>query len=258
MNRRDMLQGMGAAIVLLTANGLEAQSAGAKSDVVYELRVYHANEGKLDTLLARFRDHTITIFNRHGIKSIAYWTPTDEPLKGRTLVYILEHPSREAATANWKSFHEDPEWVKVSTASEVNGKLVSKVDSTFMTRTDFFPAIKAQTGGDGVVYELRIYHTNEGKLEPLLKRFRERETRIFERFGMRGIGYWVPTDEPLKGRTLVYILKHQSREAATESWAKFGKDPEWVKLKAESEANGAFVAKHDITFMALTDFSPKV
>jgi hypothetical protein len=141
MNRREVLQGIGGAMMLMTVSGLEAQSGGARSDVVYELRVYHANEGKLDALLARFRDHTITIFNRHQMKSIAYWTPTDEPLKGRTLVYILEHPSREAATANWKAFHDDPEWVKVSTASEVNGKLVEKVDSTFMTRTDFSPAI---------------------------------------------------------------------------------------------------------------------
>ena len=141
MNRRDVLQGMGAAMMLSTASGMEAQASAAKSDVVYELRVYHANEGKLDALLARFRDHTIAIFDRHGMKSVAYWTPTDEPLKGRTLIYILKHPSREAATANWKSFHDDPEWVKVSTASEVNGKLVEKVDSTYMTLTDFSPAI---------------------------------------------------------------------------------------------------------------------
>src|SRR6202040_4133240 len=141
MNRRDVLQGMSAAMMLSTASGMEAQASGAKSDVVYELRVYHANEGKLDALLARFRDHTIAIFDRHGMKSVAYWTPTDEPLKGRTLIYILKHPSREAAAANWKAFHDGPEWVKVSTASEVNGKLVEKVDSTYMTLTDFSPAI---------------------------------------------------------------------------------------------------------------------
>jgi hypothetical protein len=141
MNRREVLHGVGAAMMLSTASWLEAQASGAKSDVVYELRVYHANEGKLDALLARFRDHTVEIFRRHEMKSVAYWTPTDEPLKGRTLIYILEHPSREAAMANWKSFHDDPEWVKVSAASEVNGKLVAKVDSTYMTLTDFSPAI---------------------------------------------------------------------------------------------------------------------
>ena len=140
MNRRDVLQGMGAAM-MLAASGMEAQGAGAKSEVVYELRVYHANEGKLDALVARFRDHTDAIFKRHGMISLAYWLPTDEPLKGRTLVYILKHPSREAAIANWKAFHDDPEWIKVSTASEVNGKLVEKVDSTYMALTDWSPAI---------------------------------------------------------------------------------------------------------------------
>ena len=141
MNRRNVLQGMSAAMMLSTASGLEAQASGAKSDVVYELRVYHANEGKLDALVARFRDHTDAIFKRHGMISIAYWLPTDEPLKGRTLFYILQHPSREAAAANWKAFRDDPEWVKVSTASEVNGKLVEKVDSTYMTLTDFSPPV---------------------------------------------------------------------------------------------------------------------
>jgi NIPSNAP len=141
MNRRNVLQAMGAAMMLSLANGMEAQASGAQSSVVYELRVYHANEGKLDALLARFRDHTVAIFNRHGMKSVAYWTPTDEPLKGRTLFYILKHPSREAAAANWKAFRDDPEWVKVSTASEVNGKLVEKVDSTYMTLTDFSPPV---------------------------------------------------------------------------------------------------------------------
>ena len=119
--------------------------------------------------------------------------------------------------------------------------------------------LDAATGGEaheaGAVFELRIYHCFEGKLEPLLNRFRTKETKIFERLGMHGVGYWTPTDEPLKGKTLVYMLRHKSREAATASWDKFKDDPEWVKLKAESEAGGAFVEKHESTFMALTDFS---
>jgi len=111
---------------------------------------------------------------------------------------------------------------------------------------------------DETVYELRIYHLNEGKQPGILERFRSKETAIFARYGMHGVGYWVPTDEPLAGRTLVYLLRHKSREAATESWAKFGKDPEWVALKAETEKDGAFVKVHDVTFLKLTDFSPKV
>jgi len=107
--------------------------------MVYELRVYHAAPGKLGELLARFRDHTIKIFDRHGIKSVAYWTPVDAPQKSNTLVYILEHPSREAATANWNAFREDPEWKSVKAKSEANGDLVEKVDSTYLALTDFSP-----------------------------------------------------------------------------------------------------------------------
>ena len=108
---------------------------------VYELRVYHALPGKLGDLLARFRDHTMQLFERHGIKNIAYWTPTDEPQKADTLIYILRHPSREAATANWKAFQDDPEWKSVKDKSEANGKLVEKIDSTFLVLTDFSPKL---------------------------------------------------------------------------------------------------------------------
>ena len=108
---------------------------------IYELRVYHAYEGKLDDLLRRFRDHTMALFERHGIKNVAYWTPTDDPLKGKTLVYVLAHPSREAADANWKAFRDDPEWQSARDKSEANGKLVEKIESTFLTLTDFSPQL---------------------------------------------------------------------------------------------------------------------
>jgi len=108
---------------------------------VYELRVYHAPPGKLGELLARFREHTLKLFEKHGMKSVAYWTPADEPEKSNTLIYILQHSSREAAAANWKSFQDDPEWKSVHEKSETNGKLVDKIESTFLTLTDFSPRL---------------------------------------------------------------------------------------------------------------------
>ncbi len=108
---------------------------------VFELRVYHAAPGKLDDLLARFRDHTIKIFDRHGLRSVAYWTALDEPGKSNILIYILQHPSREAATANWKSFQDDPEWKSVKEKSEANGKLTDRIDSTYIALTDFSPRL---------------------------------------------------------------------------------------------------------------------
>jgi hypothetical protein len=107
------------------------------SDRVFELRTYHTYEGKLDTLAKRFREHTMEIFVRHGMTNIGYWFPTDPPLKGKTLVYMLAYPSHEAATKSWAEFRADPEWKKVSAASEENGKIVEKVDSVFLTPTDF-------------------------------------------------------------------------------------------------------------------------
>lgn len=113
----------------------------AKSTAVYELRIYHAAPGKLQDLVARFRDHTMNLFANHGMKSVAYWTALDEPTKSSTFFYILEHPSREAAAANWKAFQDDPEWKQVKAKSEENGKLVDSIDSTFLTLTDFSPRL---------------------------------------------------------------------------------------------------------------------
>jgi hypothetical protein len=142
VKRRTLLQKVPAAAMLLSpavwATSQAGGSEAARSSTgVYELRVYHVASGKLPDLLARFRDHTIKLFEKHGMKSVAYWVPLDEPERSSTLIYILHHPSREAATANWKSFGDDPDWQSVRDKSEANGKLVEKVDSTFMSLTDF-------------------------------------------------------------------------------------------------------------------------
>lgn len=122
--------------------GRTSSGQGAAPGTVYELRVYHAAPGKLGDLLARFREHTIKLFGSHEMKVVAFWTPVDEPQKSDTLIYILQHPSREAATTNWKSFQDDPEWKSVKEKSEANGKLVEKVDSTYLELTDFSPQLK--------------------------------------------------------------------------------------------------------------------
>jgi hypothetical protein len=104
---------------------------------VYELRTYTAMDGKLDALKARFRDHTNSIFKKHGMEAIGYWVPQDGERSKNTLIYILTFPSREAATKAWADFQADPEWKKVQTESEANGKLVQKVESVFMDPTEF-------------------------------------------------------------------------------------------------------------------------
>jgi NIPSNAP protein len=113
--------------------------AHAQAGKVYELRTYTAPDGKLGDLHARFRNHTIGIFNTHGMKSIGYFSPQDAPLSQNTLIYILEHPSRDEAKKHWAEFTADPEWKKVSEESQKDGRIVSKVESVFMTATDYSP-----------------------------------------------------------------------------------------------------------------------
>jgi hypothetical protein len=115
-------------IVILTAGLAFAQGP------VYELRTYTAGEGKLDALVARFRDHTIRIFDRLHMESVGYWVPQGSK---DTLIYILKHPSRAEADKNWAAFQADPEWVKARDESEKNGKLAIKVDRVWMDATAF-------------------------------------------------------------------------------------------------------------------------
>src|ERR1700691_1166533 len=139
-----MLRNFLTLFVILAAAGVgyhlgRTTTASAATNHVFEVRTYTAEPGKLEALQARFRDHTIQIFNKHGMTSVGYFAPTDEPLSKNTLIYILEFPSRDAAKKSWDEFRSDPEWQKVQKESEANGKLVTKVDSVFTEPTDYSP-----------------------------------------------------------------------------------------------------------------------
>jgi hypothetical protein len=127
------------AAVLVSAGFAVGRASQTAPAHVYELRTYTAADGKLDNVVARFRDHTVRIFNKHNMKSVGYWLPSEGPLAGKTLIYILEHPSREEATKNWAAFRTDPDWVKAKAESEAAGPIVTKTESVFMTPTDYSP-----------------------------------------------------------------------------------------------------------------------
>jgi len=118
-----------------------AQSPATQAPV-YELRTYYPAPGKSAALNARFRAHTLALFAKHGMRNVAYWNemPTEAAPEGR-LIYILSYPSRAAREADWKAFGADPAWRAVVAASERDGKLVTRVDSVFMTMTDYSPPL---------------------------------------------------------------------------------------------------------------------
>jgi len=108
---------------------------------VYELRTYTATPGNLDNLLTRFRDHTMRIFEKHGMTNVAYWVPLDPELADDTLIYILRHDSMSAAQASWRAFGSDPEWQEVNEASNRNGPILDSVVRQYMTMTDYSPML---------------------------------------------------------------------------------------------------------------------
>jgi hypothetical protein len=129
MTRQDFL------MIAATAAGATTMNAAEKH--VYELRIYTTLPGRLPNLLKRFREHTIALFEKHGMKNIGYWVPQDEPKKSNMLYYMLAHKSRDAAKQSFDTFRADPAWVKARDASEADGKIVEKVESIFMDPTDF-------------------------------------------------------------------------------------------------------------------------
>ena len=124
------------AIKTLAIAAVAAIAASAAQAEVYELRTYTTNEGKLPNLHARFKNHTMALFEKHGMRNIAYWVPVDTP---NTLIYILAHEDMETAPKNWRAFASDPEWQKVYAASRADGPIIANVENLFMTTTEYSP-----------------------------------------------------------------------------------------------------------------------
>jgi hypothetical protein len=118
--------------------GVREAEGGKKVETrVFEMRTYYAHPGKMDALHARFRNHTVKLFEKHGMTNIGYWSPQDSKEAQVKLVYILAYPSKEAAKKSWDAFRADPDWIAAKNASEKDGPLVAKVDSVFLNPTDY-------------------------------------------------------------------------------------------------------------------------
>ncbi len=248
-------------LVILLCTTLMAAMLHAADTNVYELRVYTANEGRLPELLKRFQEHTLKLFEKHGITSLGYWVPIDkENGADNTLIVLLGHKSRDAAEASRKAFLADPEWLAVQKASEASGKLLAKApETTYLKLTDFSPEVKTGAGSAPRVFELRTYTTPEGKLEALHARFRDHTMKLFEKHGMTNLPYFTVLDEEQGAKTkLIYLLAHESKEAGLKSFGTFRLDPDWVKVKGESEKDGSLTVKDGVksVYLKAADFSP--
>jgi hypothetical protein len=232
--------------------------AADKDSRVYELRVYSAVPGKLDNLHARFQDHTLKLFEKHGMTNVGYWVPVENP--EHQLIYMLAFPSAEAREKSWKAFGDDPAWKKVRQETEANGKIVNKIESVQLAATDYSPNLKIDGKLDRV-FELRTYTATPDNLGNLNARFRDHTVKLFTKHGMTNVGYWTPV-KGQKGEkdTLIYMLAHKSVEGAKSSFEAFRKDPDWIAARKASEdkAGGPLTVKDGVKsqFLKPTDYSP--
>ncbi|MFT5904718.1 MAG: hypothetical protein ACI9E1_000304 [Cryomorphaceae bacterium] len=124
-------------IILILTALLSISFSLPSSATVYELRTYTPHEGKLDDLQTRFRDHTLKIFESHGMTNIGYWLTEKKEGETQKLVYMIAHKDKKAAMASWKAFRADSRWQAAFAASKANGKLVKQIESHYLTATDF-------------------------------------------------------------------------------------------------------------------------
>lgn len=253
-------------LLSLLTFGLFAVTAVAadKPDTrLFEMRVYYAKPGKLDALNARFRDHTTALFTRHGMTNLGYFVPIDN--QENKLVYFLAFPDRASRDASFKAFGADPDWKAAAKDSEKDGKLIERIDNVFLTATDYAVLAEAKSFGKGV-FELRTYTTEAGRLDNLNARFRDHTLKLFAKHGMTSMTYWnLAVDQKgarnayVAGNTLIYLLHHQSAQAAKASFGAFRSDPSWLAAKGASEerAGGSLTIKDGVKseFLTPTDYS---
>lgn len=143
MRRMTLGVCLGLVLGLALSNGMRPAPVQGEDEKaagrIYEWRTYIAPPGKINDLNARFRDHTLRLFEKHGMKNVIYLTPTDPKAAENTLTYLISHASKEAADKSWAAFRADPEWQAAAKKSEENGKLVQSVKADFYVPTDYSP-----------------------------------------------------------------------------------------------------------------------
>ncbi len=239
-----------------TETAIASPSNAQEDTLCYEMRIYTCEKGKLNDLMKRFRNHTTKLFEKHGMTNVGYWTPLDNPEE--KLYYVMSYPNRAARDVSWKAFMADTTWQRVMNESQVNGKIINKIESIFLKTTDFSPNNR-QSSLNAPIWEFRVYTATPNNLETLLERFRGFTVNRFAEYGMTNKMYWTATDaEQGSDKMLYYFLTHPSQDAAKAAFDKFRADPEWIATRKASEVKGggSLTVKVESLFMVATDFSP--
>jgi hypothetical protein len=184
--------------VAAIAGAASAQPAPTETRL-FELRTYHAPDGQLDALHARFREHAVGLFEKYGIANVGYWTPSDAA--GSRVVFLLAYPSADARNASWARLVADPQWRKCRRDSEGNGKLVERIEELMLVPTADCPVVAPSRGDAPRSFELRTYATKPGD--------GEHHKALCEKFRDSLVGCWTAATGQSGGTTHVYLLARE-------------------------------------------------
>ena len=246
----------------------EVSAAADDANKLYELRIYTTNYGKLPALHARFRDHTLGLFTKHGMENIVYWSVAEaargeKEIAGNQLVYIIAHQSEAAREASWNAFRNDPDWRRVAAESERDGKILAeRPRSILMKATDFSEVIKGNKASDAAprLFELRQYNDGPDRVPGTVDRFASGEKDLFTKHGMETVSFWRATDDS----AFIYLLAHQDRETARESWQGFSPDfrqfMQAYRARTQATQSGQQQrrrgGRNEVRYLVPTDYSP--
>ena len=200
----------------------------APDSTCYELRVYHCFEGRVPALQKRFREHTLSLFKKHGIRSIGYWLPLhNEP---NTLYYIIAYPNRRSRDSMWNAFAQSAEWLNVKRRSEEDGRIVDQVTSSFMTMPALSPRVEAFRSGRDHLFELKTYTCASGNCDRLLTAFNDAGRKVLQKKGIRTVAVWLVPHPDTSPAVVVCLFAHRSEAAAKTSREADSSDTQSVLL----------------------------
>ena len=222
----------------------------------YEIQIHYAEPGRLKYLQNRYRRFAVPLYRKHNVQVEGFWSPVDP--NDERIVCILSYYNQAAWLRATKDFLRDPKWKKGIEESESVGRLEAKTERHFLSPTDFSKEKFSSAGAKGRVFELRTYNATPGKLPNLLARFRNHTCKLFEKYGMTNLWYWTVVDAYPAQETLIYVLSHPSQEAGLKAFTDFRNDPEWIRVRKESEdkAGGSLTVKVESLYLKALDFSP--
>jgi hypothetical protein len=253
-------------LIAWAASSLNAQEPEKKGKL-YELRFYVANPGKLSALHDRFRNHTLKLFEKHGIENIIYWDvvkgdKSDGDKAENTMVYIIAHKDEAARDASWKAFRDDPDWKKAAEESEKDGKLLAQAPVVILMRDVEFSPPDETPNSDAKteprLFELRQYKDGPERVPYTVDRFGSGEVEVFQKAGMETLKFWRASDDS----AFIYLLGHKDDAASDASWKAFMKDfPSFLnKYKDSGKGPPETAAKGngiEVRFLKPTDYSPR-